>query len=619
MDKFIIGCNYWASNAGTEMWRQWDENAIREDFAILAAHGITHLRVFPNWRDFQPILPIYAGGGSLVEYRLEGDRLPQNPEYLDETMLSRFSRFCDIAEEYGLSLIVGILTGWMSGRLFIPSALYNKNLFTDPTALLFEQRFVRGIVRGFKDKKAIVAWDLGNECNCMSAASDVYAATDWTGIIANAIRAADASRPIVSGMHSLGVEDTGVTWTVRGQAEFCDVLTTHPYPYWVNHTYKDRTLSFRTTMHATCETKYYADLGKKPCLVEEIGTMGPMLCDNDAAAAFMRVNLFSNWANGAVGVMWWCANEQTDLMTVPYTTNSCEIELGMIDAARRPKPVLTETARVAKVLRELNFSLPQAEIDAVCVLTRSQDQWGAAYMTYCLAKQAGLTLSFAYGDDPLPQAELYLLPSLSGNSIQLRERYLELKSRVRDGAALYISNNDAIIPEFEELCGARVSDSEAIAETDTTMLGTAEIHFTRNRRYLLAPTHGSVLAADSNGNPAVLSATYGKGKVYYVNFPAETALLSQNNAFDQSTYRLYAELFGDTIKRHVVRTENPYIALTCHKVNDREYFAVLINHSAQTQKPQLLLSQGFAIDEVYYGNVDAIPPCDAAIVRLKKQ
>jgi ABC-type transporter Mla maintaining outer membrane lipid asymmetry ATPase subunit MlaF len=32
---FILGCNYWASNAGTEMWTNWDENAVRKDIKTL--------------------------------------------------------------------------------------------------------------------------------------------------------------------------------------------------------------------------------------------------------------------------------------------------------------------------------------------------------------------------------------------------------------------------------------------------------------------------------------------------------------------------------------------------------------------------------------------------------
>ncbi len=34
-NEFIIGCNYWASNAGTEMWNDWNEKIIEEDFKKL--------------------------------------------------------------------------------------------------------------------------------------------------------------------------------------------------------------------------------------------------------------------------------------------------------------------------------------------------------------------------------------------------------------------------------------------------------------------------------------------------------------------------------------------------------------------------------------------------------
>lgn len=53
--SFFVGANYWASNAGTNMWRDFDVNAIRDDLDRLARHHIKVLRVFPNWADFQPI------------------------------------------------------------------------------------------------------------------------------------------------------------------------------------------------------------------------------------------------------------------------------------------------------------------------------------------------------------------------------------------------------------------------------------------------------------------------------------------------------------------------------------------------------------------------------------
>ncbi|MBQ7934809.1 MAG: hypothetical protein IJ333_00445, partial [Clostridia bacterium] len=56
--EFLIGCNYWASNAGTEMWRQWEPETVREDLKVLSENGVEYMRVFPNWLDFQPMTPI---------------------------------------------------------------------------------------------------------------------------------------------------------------------------------------------------------------------------------------------------------------------------------------------------------------------------------------------------------------------------------------------------------------------------------------------------------------------------------------------------------------------------------------------------------------------------------
>lgn len=617
--EFMIGCNYWASNAGTEMWKEWSEEAVREDMEILSAHGVEYLRVFPNWRDFQPVMPVYKAKAALVEYRLEGDRIPENPYFLEETMMERFETFCRIGDEYGMKLIVGLITGWMSGRLFVPSALFDKNLYSDPVALYFQQKYVQGMVTRLKEQKSIYAWDLGNECNCLCPAENRYVAETWTAAIANTIRANDDSRPIISGMHSLGADDQSSSWTIKGQAESCDILTTHPYPLWVKYAYHDRAASYRTAMHGTCETKYYADLGNKLCLAEEIGTMGPMLCSNDRAADFMRVNLFSNWANGSKGVLWWCANEQTDLKTVPYTHNMCEIELGMIDRHRKPKPVLEETGRVAKVLKELPFQLPPAQEDAVCILTKGQEQWGVAYMTYCLAKQAGLNLRFAWCNDKLPDAKLYLIPSTCGINIMPRENYLALKEKVANGATLYISNDTGIWAEFEELTGMRVIDSGKFNDHLSMSFDGETIPFTRTVRYELESVGAKVLSFDSQDNPAISENAYGQGKVYYVNFPLEEMLLKQNNAFDDNFYVIYKKLFCEEIQNKLAQTDNPYIGITLHPDGTNCAYCVAINYSPREQMVRLKTQKGVVITQVYYGEFSVLKPFEAAVFRIQLQ
>ena len=205
--EFMLGCNYWASNAGVDMWRNWDENTIREDLKILSQYNMKCIRIFPVWREFQPIIPCYTNSAKFVEFRLEGDRYPENPYYLDEIMLERFDTICDICEEFGIKVIVGLITGFMSGRLHIPSALFGKDLFTDPTALLFQQRLVAGMVQRFKHRDIICAWDLGNECRGMGKAADDIVSTNWTGMITNTIRANDDSRPVISGLNVNSLSD----------------------------------------------------------------------------------------------------------------------------------------------------------------------------------------------------------------------------------------------------------------------------------------------------------------------------------------------------------------------------------------------------------------------------
>ena len=87
----------------------------------------------------------------------------------------------------------------MSGRQFVPPVFEERNVLVDPDAIMWQTRFVKYFVQEMKDHPAIAAWDYGNECNCMGDADRIHAVT-WTATIANAIRAEDPTRPVVSGL-----------------------------------------------------------------------------------------------------------------------------------------------------------------------------------------------------------------------------------------------------------------------------------------------------------------------------------------------------------------------------------------------------------------------------------
>ncbi|MBQ5748542.1 MAG: cellulase family glycosylhydrolase [Oscillospiraceae bacterium] len=529
---------------------------------------------------------------------------------------SRFSEFLDLCDQYHVKLIVGLITGWMSGGLFIPSALYNKNMITDPVALYFQQLFIKGFVGRFKDRKSIYAWDLGNECTNLARTEDRFAAVSWAAAIANAIRAADPSRPVVSGMHNLKLE--GV-WLIQDQAEFTDILTTHPYPFWCRHTTVDATLSYRTTMHAAAETKWYADIGGKPCLAEEIGTMGPMVCSDEKAADFFRLNLFSLWANGSPGVLWWCNNDQNMLRTFPYTLQMAERELGLIDSNHEPKPVLCEMQKFADFLACHPIDLPKAKEHGVCLLTAGQDQWGTAYMTYALAKAVGLNLKFCYAaEQELPESDLYLVPSVEGQSPFSKDTYEQIKQKVYAGADVYLSAGKVFLEGFEAFVGVKVIDSYAYGENSTVNLDGKKLPFCRPFTRKCVATTAEVLAFDESGNPCVTVNRYGKGRVYFVDAPIEMNLTGMHDGFGGAYERLYQTVFEDHIRALPVRLEAEGVVFTLHEDENGTYL-VAINHSDTEKLLNIDWKGNYEIAEVLYGDAEKIRPFDACVFKLHMQ
>lgn len=613
-NEFIIGCNYWASNAGTEMWNDWNEKIIEEDFKKLKKYGIDYLRVFPNWRDFQPVHPLLYAGGAVRDYRLHDAEVSQNSYYLDETMLDRFEVFCDLAEKYELKLIVGLLTGGMSGRNFIPPILYGKELASNSTALLMEQKFVSGMVNLFKDKKAIYAWDFGNECNYAINARTHDEAENWTMTMSNAIRVADNKRPLVSGM--CGLNTMGI-WRIEDQANNVDILTTHPYPYWVQHCRAGKITSVQTLLHATCETKYYSNIGNKPCLVEEIGTMGPMICSDKTSGNFMKLNMYSNWANGAIGVMWWCANEQIHLKFPPYEYQMCEVELGMFDKNGMAKPVLDEVKKFSEWISNIDFSLPEAVNDAICLTTEGQDQWGVAFSSFVLAKQAGVNVCFADATKNIPDSKLYLMPSISGNNIMPAQNFSELKDRVKNGAVLYISNDDGILSDFNNFAGVTIEDSETRSESGCFDMNGTNVDYKRNRNYIISADTAEVIAKDKKGMPLFVKNKYGKGTVYYLNFPLEKNLIDVCDGFNGEQHMVYNEIFKEAKKEYPIAYNNKFIGMTRHIENNREWI-VLINYSPDAQVTNATIKKDYEY-RIIKGNLDKIEPFEMTVLEVSRR
>jgi hypothetical protein len=607
---FVIGANYWASHAGTRMWSDWQEAVVAADFSRLAAEGIQILRVFPLWPDFQPLHALLGGHGAVAEYRHGETALADDDAGaagVTPAAMEHFLRLADLAQQNGLSLIIGLVTGWMSGRCYVPPALEGKNMLTDPVAIIWQVRFVQHFVRRLMTHPAVAAWDLGNECNCTAQVPNRESAWLWTSTIVNAIRAIDRSRPIVSGMHSL--TPAGL-WTMQDQGELTDILTTHPYPVFTPHCDQDPVNTIRTLLHATAESLFYAGIGGKPCLVEEIGTLGPMIADEQTAADFARCNLFSNWANGMAGFLWWCAHDQSELTHAPYDWFAVERELGLIRTDGSIKPVLREMGRFRSFLQALPAGfLPERLTEGVCILSQDQDQWGVAYSSLILAKQAGFDLIFRYESQPLPDAPLYLLPCIRDHRVISRRHYRELMDRVSAGATLYLSFQDGFLSQFEELSGLRVKTRErrrgSLTACFASGLELSAGQITDCIRLNLELVRAEALAREADGNPLITRAANGRGTVYFCGFPLEMMLTQTVGAFHgseaQPWWQIYSGIFQAVRHARVVTKQDPLVGVTEHVVDAAHRIVVMINYSPDARSVQMNLADGWQPDTACYG------------------
>ncbi|OGV43164.1 MAG: hypothetical protein A2X48_16290 [Lentisphaerae bacterium GWF2_49_21] len=610
--SFTVGANYWASHAGTNMWKDWRPEVIDRDFKTLSAAGVQVLRVFPLWPDFQPLTMQRGGGGCLAGLFFGENPLPDTEAGqagVDEIMIQRFEKFAQLAEKHKLSLIVGLVTGWMSGRLFVPPAFENLNVLTDQLAIKWEVKFVRYFIKKLKKYPAIIAWDLGNECNCMAGAPRPEDAWAWTSAIASAIRISDSSRPVVSGMHSLIPEfKGGNSWLIQDQADLCDLLTTHPYPIFTPHAKHDPLDTIRSILHATAENHFYSDIGGKPCFTEETGTLGPMIGSYEKASAFLRTNMFSLWANDCRGLLWWCGFDQKHLMHQPYVKTAMECELGLFTKDHKPKPMAAEFAKFRKFVEAMPFEkLPERTVEAVCILPGGNDQWGAAYGSFILAKQAGLDIEFQYAAQPLKDSKLYMLPSASGMHSILRPKWNELLDKVRKGATLYLSLDDAYFTDFNETFGVDLqSRSTGTSKASFVMHGIKDsptVCFSPKTCFSMKAKKAEILGNNIAGNPVFFKAKCGKGTVYLLTFPLEQLMITTPSSFQSEetcdAWKIYSHLAEPFLRKRALKSNHPLLNATEHVAGKTKRIYVLINVTPEDIEAELDVAEEWKIDRKY--------------------
>jgi endo-1,4-beta-mannosidase len=103
-EKFVLGVNYWPRRKGVTWWNDFDAGEVDDEFALIADLGMTVVRLFLLWEDFQP-----------------------TPTAVSTACLNHLVTVADCAARHGLGLDVTFFTGHMSGPNFCPGWLLDSD------------------------------------------------------------------------------------------------------------------------------------------------------------------------------------------------------------------------------------------------------------------------------------------------------------------------------------------------------------------------------------------------------------------------------------------------------------------------------------------------------------
>ena len=625
---FFTGLNYWGSESAINMWSNFNKDSIEKDMELMSNAGITHLRVFPLWSVFQPLTALY-GPKDVYEYSFGEDPLPDTEAGragASEEACQKFKTFCDIAKKYNMKLIVAMITGHMSFRTYNPPAFDGKELLSDPTVIKWQLRFIRYFVNRFKCEDVIVGWDLGNEPIHMPGVDNKHydAFYVWCSAISYAIKSCDQTRPVISGLDNSAVENGHSNLKTIG--EMCDIHTTHPYNIFCTNA--DPINTMKPILDLPFKCKLSEDVSGVPTFVQEFSSLGYMNCSKKSEAAFYRASLFSSLAHGCHGTMWWCAFDQGHHEFAPYRWNTIGSDYGFFNKDLEEKPIAEENRKFKEVLSLLpDGKLPKHTVNATILIPREEsDETDLLRTSYILAKQANIDVNFNYILDPICDSPLYILPSIKDNKAIPKTRLNELMKKVEEGSVLYICADEGLLRQIPEITGVEIEYREKIDATKTLKFNGNEIPVHTTYFYSPESFDGHVAATDENDVPVFFKHAYGKGYVYFLTLPLEAFLANKKGAFFKDNNIDYSCIYRELAKtaniKRICDSDNKYIRLTEHVIDENSLYVVAINYNNKPEVANISVEQGYTVSAIYGNNIENgkifIKENDAVILKLER-
>ncbi len=529
--KFLLGVNYWPRKLNIRMWRDWDENSIREDIELMKRLGIRAVRLFIKNEDFAN------------EY---GEVHPQ--------ALEKLKKVLDALSEHEIVGFVTLLVGHMSGKNWRIPWLAFEDIYKSH-AVEKTMRFIEGVVKEFKEHTAVAGWILSNELSLVKRAESREEALALLRAFSQAVKSIDRDHAVSSG----DVPDSFMQETPNVRS-YVDYIGPHLYLYdtdLVRHGY---------TYGAMLEL--FSNSGDVPVVLEEFGFSTHQFSE-ESQAAFLNEILYTTLAHSASGAFIWCFSDFAHESDPPYEWRPLELGFGIVRRDGSLKPAAEVVKRFANELEDIEKlgihtefkRMPEASVLIPFYIFRDYEfVWYKSALGFWRLIQPLLTSSILLSSSGIDNTmifeldvervlnskKLLLAPS---TVIALTSTWRKLLKYVEEGGNLYVSlvkgfgdfraGHEAATHLWAELMGL-----ENVLEAGSVGVvyhGKTEVKFVRDfgsiekgarvevdtpipiYAYRARPVDAEVLAVDGNDSPVLFKARRGRGYVYTMLIPVELA------------------------------------------------------------------------------------------------
>ena len=226
----------------------------------------------------------------------------------------------------------------------------------------------------------------------------------------------------------------------------------------------------------------------------------------------------------------------------------------------------------------------------------------------------------------MPDAPLYIMPSVYSSKPISLHRLNDLLCRVRAGASLYISLGDTLFRRITELTGLTIESRER-GRAEQIELDGERFGLQSGYRYNIESIADSCtpLAHGEDGRPVYTVNRYGDGKIYFSLYPLEAIIADRPSSFTDSApdyAGFYRKFAADalSVSPRAYQSDCREVLTTEHIIDSSRRVVVMINYSSRPKTITAAGINGYKPVRVLRGERDgdgiAVPANDAAIIEF---